>query len=161
RVPASPVEPEQGQHYVVHEPLARKQREDLVGAGEPEMHAPLRRHARELLSEQPHRALVGGEVAGDEVEQRGLAGASRAGDQPAPFGPMTSGRSPGITESETSLVAGRPPKRFLRCATSRAGAMEEVIEPPPSLRSLASCGPCGGSASAATAACSRGPAHTA
>ena len=33
---------------------------------------------------------------------------------PAPFGPMISRRSPGITVSETSRVAGRPPKRLFR-----------------------------------------------
>ncbi len=33
---------------------------------------------------------------------------------PAPFGPMISRRSPGMTVSETFLVAGRPPKRLLR-----------------------------------------------
>ena len=65
----------------MHEPLARKQREYLIGAREPEVHAPLGRHFRELLAEQPHRPGIGGKVAGDEVEQRGLAGAVRADDQ--------------------------------------------------------------------------------
>ena len=40
---------------------------------------------------------------------------------PAPFGPMIRRRSPGITVSETSRVAGRPPKRLLRPVTSSAG----------------------------------------
>ena len=46
--------------------------------------------------------------------------------------------SPGITESETSLVAGRPPKRLLRCATSSAGV---VIAPAPKRRRPPPCGP--------------------
>src|SRR4029453_18560036 len=80
-VPPPAVEPEEREYHVVDEPLARKQRENLVGAREPEVHAPLRGHAQQLLSEQPDRAAVGGEIAGDQVEQRGLAGAVRADDQ--------------------------------------------------------------------------------
>ncbi len=53
-IPAPPVEAEKRQHHVVDEPLAREQCEDLVGAGEAEVHAPLCRHAVELGSEQPH-----------------------------------------------------------------------------------------------------------
>jgi hypothetical protein len=65
----------------VDQPLAREQRENLVSAREAEMHAPLRGHASQFLPEQPDRAGVGGEIAGDQVEQRGLAGAIRADDQ--------------------------------------------------------------------------------
>ena len=83
RVPAPPVEPEQRQHHVVNEPLARKQRENLIGAREAEVHASLRGHAQEFLPEQPDRTGIGGEVAGDQVEQRGLAGPVRADDQAA------------------------------------------------------------------------------
>src|ERR1700750_3422160 len=59
---------------------------------------------------------------------------------PAPLGPMISRRSPGMTESETSLVAGKPPKRLLRCATSSAGVvirlagLDAVLQSPPRLR---------------------------
>ena len=40
------------------------------------------RHARDVVAEQLDRAAVGREFAGDQVEQRGLAGAVRADDQP-------------------------------------------------------------------------------
>src|SRR5262249_1724502 len=46
------------------------------------MHALLRGHAHELLPERPHRTGVGGEVAGDKVDQRGLARPVRPDDQP-------------------------------------------------------------------------------
>ena len=83
RIPAQLVEAEQREHDVVDERLAREQRQDLVGAGEAEMHALLRRHADQFLAEQLDRAAVGGEIAGDQVEQRGLAGAVRPDDQAA------------------------------------------------------------------------------
>jgi hypothetical protein len=66
----------------VNEALARKQRENLIGAREAEVHALLRGHAHELLPEQPHRTGIGGEVAGDQVEQRGLARPVGADDEP-------------------------------------------------------------------------------
>jgi hypothetical protein len=61
--------------------LARKQREDLVGAREPELDAVLGRHADQFLPEQLDRARVGGEVAGHQVEESGLTGAVGADDQ--------------------------------------------------------------------------------
>ena len=44
----------------------------------------------------------------------------------SPFGPMIRRRSPGITVSDTSLVAGRPPKRLLKPMTSSAGVMRRA-----------------------------------
>ena len=41
---------------------------------------------------------------------------------PAPFGPISSRRSPGMTVSDTSLVAATPPKRLRRPFTCKAGA---------------------------------------
>src|SRR5262245_66477485 len=46
------------------------------------MHALLCGHAHELLPEQPHRTGIGGEVAGDQVEEGGLARPVRTDDQP-------------------------------------------------------------------------------
>ena len=43
---------------------------------------------------------------------------------PAPFGPMMRRRSPGITVSDTSRVAGRPPKRFCRFVDLERGRHE-------------------------------------
>src|SRR5207245_835698 len=42
---------------------------------------------------------------------------------PVPFGPMISRRSPRMTESDTFFVAGKPPNRLLKCASSSAGAI--------------------------------------
>jgi hypothetical protein len=40
-------------------------------------------HSRDVLVEQGDRAAVGGQLAGDQVEERGLAGAVGADDEPA------------------------------------------------------------------------------
>ena len=40
---------------------------------------------------------------------------------PAPFGPMISRRSPGITVSDTFFVAGNPPKRLLEAVDGERG----------------------------------------
>src|SRR5665213_161853 len=48
------------------------------------MGTPPARHARDVLAVQMHRAAVGRQFAGDEIEQRGFAGTVRANDQP-PF----------------------------------------------------------------------------
>ena len=53
---------------------------------------------------------------------------------PAPFGPMIRRRSPGITVSDTSRVAGSPPKRFFKPEISSAGA---VIRRAPALSAAA------------------------
>ena len=82
RVPAQRRQAEQRQRDVVHDGVAREQGDDLVGARHAEMRAPAARHAGDVAVEQPDRAAVGRELAGDQVEQRGLAGAVRADDQP-------------------------------------------------------------------------------
>ena len=43
----------------------------------------------------------------------------------------------GMTVSETSLVAGSPPKRFLRCSTASAGV---IIARPPTRPCSSPCG---------------------
>src|SRR5207248_11748323 len=55
---------------------------DLIGAGEAEMGASAAGDAGDVAAEQVHRAAVGLQLAGDQVEQRRLAGAVRADDQP-------------------------------------------------------------------------------
>jgi hypothetical protein len=83
RVPPHRREPEQRQHDVVLERVLPEQRDDLVGAGHPEVRALVRQQARRLLPEHPDRAGVGGEIAGDLVEERRLAGAVPPDDQAA------------------------------------------------------------------------------
>ena len=48
---------------------------------------------------------------------------------PAPFGPMMSLRSPGITSSETPFMAGRPPKDFLSSRSCKAGVTGDSSTP--------------------------------
>src|SRR5262249_9718934 len=74
--------PEQRQHDVVQQRLALEQRDDLIGAGEAEMRPPAAGNADKLAAEQADGARVGPQFAGDQVEQRGLAGAVWADDQP-------------------------------------------------------------------------------
>ena len=81
-IPAQPVQAQQREHDVVDEGLLREQGEDLVGPRKPEMHALLRRQLEQLLTEQLHRTGVGRKVARHQIEERGLAGAVRADDQP-------------------------------------------------------------------------------
>jgi hypothetical protein len=45
--------------------------------------APAARHPRDVPVEQGDRAPVGAKLAGDQVEERGLAGAVGADDEPA------------------------------------------------------------------------------
>src|SRR5262249_34368860 len=58
-------------------------RDDLVGPGHPEVEAPPAGHARDVAAEQRDGAAIRRELAGDEVEQRRLAGAVGADDEPA------------------------------------------------------------------------------
>src|SRR5262249_35856536 len=53
----------------------------LEGAGDAERGEPLRREARHVAAFEAHRAGIGLVEAGDEIEQRRLAGAVRAYDR--------------------------------------------------------------------------------
>src|SRR6516164_6654306 len=53
---------------------------DLVGAGDPGAAAPLGRHASDFLPSEDDAAGIGPQVAGDQVEERRLAGAVGADD---------------------------------------------------------------------------------
>src|SRR4028119_1253793 len=46
---------------------------------------------------------------------------------PAPFGPMSAVMSPRPAWNERSLTATRPPKRMVRCCTSRTGSFVQRI----------------------------------
>src|SRR5664279_5212129 len=81
-VPARRRQAEQRQRDIMDNRVARKQRDDLIGARHAEVRAPTARRAGDVLAEQPDRAAVGRDLAGDQVEQRGLAGAIGADDQP-------------------------------------------------------------------------------
>src|ERR1051326_1052093 len=83
RVPAQRREPEQRQRYVAQESIAREQRDDLIGARHAEMRPVAACQARDVASEQRNRTAVRRNLASDQVEQSGLAGAVRADDQPA------------------------------------------------------------------------------
>jgi hypothetical protein len=121
-IPAPLVEPQQRQHHVVDEPLARKQRQNLIGARQAEVYAPLGRHPPQLPAEQPDRTGIGGEIAGDQVEQRGLAGAVRTDDQ-APLARHDRKRHvPGGGQAAEALLEMRDFECGKRhCAGSEAG----------------------------------------
>jgi hypothetical protein len=82
---------------------------DLVGAAEAGMRDAVGGKAGDLLAAEAHRARVGLERAGDEVEGRAL---------PEPFGPMRPRISPSATPKETPLTAVKPPKRLVSLETS-------------------------------------------
>src|SRR5664280_1549100 len=83
RVPAQRRQPHQRQRHIVHDGVAREEGDDLVGARHAEMRAAPARRLGNVLPEQMDRAFVGRDLAGDQIEQRGLAGAVGADDQPA------------------------------------------------------------------------------
>src|SRR5262249_45854784 len=81
RVPAERREPEERQRDVPQQRVVGEERDDLVGAGDAEVGPAAARDARDVPIEERDRAAVGPELAGDEVEERGLAGAVRADDE--------------------------------------------------------------------------------
>src|SRR5262249_30234650 len=79
--PALLRETEERERDVVLERVLRKERDDLIRAREPAMAAPPGGEARDLLVEEHDAARVAREIAGEEVEERGLPGAVRPDDQ--------------------------------------------------------------------------------
>src|ERR1035437_6409198 len=82
RVPSQGRQAEQRERDVAQDRIERKQRDDLIGAGHAAMGAAPARRLGDVMPEQMDRAAVGRDLAGDQVEQRGLAGAIGADDQP-------------------------------------------------------------------------------
>src|SRR5690242_7266149 len=81
RIPAQTRQAEQRQRDVPQQRVLGEQRDDLISPRQSQMGAAARRQASQLLVEKRHRAGVGFEFAGDEIEQRRLAGAVGADDQ--------------------------------------------------------------------------------
>src|SRR6185369_2788097 len=87
RTPVPPAQrrlSEQRQLHVVQQVVAAEQRHDLVGARQAELGTRGRGGVRDGFAQQRDAARVGGQVARDQVEQRGLAGAVGA-DQQVPL----------------------------------------------------------------------------
>src|SRR5262245_5024362 len=82
RVPAESPAPEQRERDVPEQGLAAEQGDDLVRARDAEVCAPTARHARDVAVEERDRPAVGLELAGDQVEQRGLPRAIGPDDEP-------------------------------------------------------------------------------
>ena len=93
------------------ERVLREERDDLVGASESAMRALVRCQALHLFAEQQMRAGVAPQIARDEVEERGLAGAVGADDEPA---------LACFYFERDAVVAGRPPNAFLSAVILRA-----------------------------------------
>src|SRR5260221_9747916 len=83
-VPLWSRKPQKRQRDVVLERVLREERDDLVGAREAAVHAVVGREPADLFAEQLDGARIAREVAGEEIEERGLASAVRADDEP-PF----------------------------------------------------------------------------
>ena len=64
-----------GQLQVVAHGQLGEHARDLEGATEPEVHAPVRRQARHVVAAEGDAAAAGLHLAGEHLEQRGLAGA--------------------------------------------------------------------------------------
>src|SRR5207247_2764641 len=86
---------------------------ELPGAGDAEPRDALWAGAGDVGAGEDDPPRVRVRVAGDAVEERGLAGAVRA---------MSPTISPAEIASETSLLATRPPKRFVTERSSRSVA---------------------------------------
>src|SRR5574341_1801335 len=83
RVPASRRHAEQRQHDVLREGAPGEQGDDLVGAADAEVGAALGPAARHLAAEDADAAGIGAQLAGDQIEERRLAGAVRPEQQAA------------------------------------------------------------------------------
>src|SRR6202022_3791854 len=81
RIPAQWRETEERQRHVAQYRVARKQRDDLISARDAEMRAISTRQMGNLAVEQQNGSAVRRQLAGDQIEQRRLAGAVRADDQ--------------------------------------------------------------------------------
>src|SRR6185295_993349 len=81
--PARLRQAEERKHDVVLDRVLLEQRDDLVGAREAEVGSFVRAQPDDVPAEKEHLAGIRGQVAGNQVEKRGLAGAVRADDEAA------------------------------------------------------------------------------
>src|SRR6185369_1451415 len=82
-VPARARKPQEREHDVVLERVAREQRDDLVGPRQTALRALMRLQTRNFGTEQADRATIAREIAGNQIKKRGLARAIRTDDKPA------------------------------------------------------------------------------
>src|SRR5213076_783834 len=88
----------------------------------------VREEARDRGGAEPRLAPIGGEEAGEDVEESRLASAVRPDDRPelaarrAPFGPMIDRSSPRGTASDTPSTAASAPKCLARSSTSSSAS---------------------------------------
>src|SRR5262245_10765142 len=81
--PAQRRQSKQRQRDVAQDRVVGEQRNDLIGPRHAKMRTAMRRNPGDVPVEQPDRAGVGGDLAGDQVEQGGLAGPVGTDDQAA------------------------------------------------------------------------------
>ncbi len=98
---APPRDAAAGEEDRVDDAQATEQLRDLVGPAQPAPDALVGRQVRDVLAEEADASGRRQEVAGDSIEQRGLAGAVR---------PRTARRSPAAILMEMSVNATRAPK---------------------------------------------------
>ena len=113
RIPAQARQPEQRQRHVAQQRLAREQRDDLVGAREPQMRAPAARDAGDVALEQqrPRRESA---RSSPVIRLNSVV-------LPAPFGPMISRRSPGSTARSTARGDAQAAERLVQIAQLERG----------------------------------------
>ncbi len=81
-IPSIPRQTEQRESDVVLQRVLGKQGDDLVGARQAEMYAAMGRLPGDFLIEKKNPSGITAQIPGHQVEQRRLAGAVRADDQP-------------------------------------------------------------------------------
>ena len=81
-VPTQRRQAEQRQGHVAQNRVVREEGDDLLGARHAKVRAPASGQTRDVAAKQHDRAAVAGDLAGDQVEEGGLAGSVRADDQP-------------------------------------------------------------------------------
>src|SRR6267142_2052543 len=97
-----------GEAHVLEHRKARKEIGELEGAADAALRAARRPHARDVFAEEQHLAAGRGELAGDQVEVGGLAGAVRPDDRGERAGPELAGhRIDGDMAAEADRQAAR------------------------------------------------------
>src|SRR5258708_4096183 len=111
-VPPCARKPEKRKRDVVLERVVGEERDDLVGAREAAVHAVVGREPADLFAEQLDRPGVAREIAGEEIGERGLAGAVRPDDQPPFPGLNTQGNVGDRRQAAEGLLQVLDTKRF-------------------------------------------------